>query len=83
MENGEILIITFGSFISTILICMCIRYLKSKKEELNEKNNVNRLVSNLRKKNIIKPLNCENEETKDEMENTIRITESVNYKENV
>lgn len=83
MDNTSILIITFGSVISSCLLCICFRYFKKRQEEINEKNNVNKIVVNLKKKNIIIPLEIVSEEVKDEMENELRNTEPVNSEENV
>ena len=87
MESQTILILTFGSFISLILLCLCIRYCKDNQREMNEKIHIKNIHERLKRKNIIKPIMDAhenfNEEVKDEKENNFRTTEIITNEDNV
>lgn len=83
MESQYILILTFGSFSSLILLCACIRYCKDRGRQMQEETNVKKLHEKLKRKNIIKPITALDEEVKDEKENNFRTTEIITNEDNV
>lgn len=78
MDNTQILLLTFGSFVSFMLCCMCIIYCKDSQREMNEKIHIKKL---LKRKNIIKPIidtiEILDEEVKDEKNNNFRAPELI------
>jgi len=87
MDNGQILLLSFGSFVSSMLFCLCIKYCKDTQREMNEKIHIKKLHERLKRKNIIKPIMDSsenfNEEVKDEKENNFRTTEIITNEDNV
>lgn len=81
MDNEQILVLTFGSFVSLMLFCLSIRYCKERVREIHEKTNLKMIHQKLKRKNIIKPIieldTNLNEEVKDEKENNFRTNEII------
>ena len=87
MDNEKILLLSFCSFVSSMLFCLCIKYCKDGQREMNEKIHIKKLHERLKRKNIIKPIIDSgenfNEEVKDENENNFRTTEIITNEDNV